>query len=146
MYQTSFLIVHDVVILFSRDARKIVCENPHQDTLVSSVLTPITHLSCRVDLHFNYYGKFILPFLSHLSLPLGICLAPDRAVTLSTTAFPCLPLAYWFSYYYITQLSFRPQFKPIVLPSLPPLSGPWLLARYVCMLDHFVSILLDDRL
>ena len=42
-------------------------------------------------------------------------LASDRAVTLSTTAFPCLPLAYWFLYYYITQLSFRPQFKPIVL-------------------------------
>jgi len=50
MYQTSFLIVHDMVILFARNARKVVCENPLQDTLVSSVLSPIhlSELPCRL--------------------------------------------------------------------------------------------------
>jgi len=54
-------------------ARNIVCENPPQDTLTSSVLTSITYLSCRADLRSDHHRKMTPSFLSHLSPSEHIC-------------------------------------------------------------------------
>ena len=70
MYQTSFLILYDLEILFCLR----MLETLYVRTLLtSSVLTSTTYLSCRADLHSTHHRKMILWFLSHLSPSEHIC-------------------------------------------------------------------------